>query len=151
MPGWGPKVKSSSSGPTQAIPVYVVGEATIPHASGEGDDPTLSYYSEAIAVASGVETTILQFVIPSAPPYTSLLKCEFGGGNIGTYKLYFDNVTQNQFVTYYSGNITGEWDYETGQGNGLEIPEGTVVKITILHTKPDSADFYATMYYRQIN
>lgn len=150
MAGFGPRVDYKPSGGGDSQPVVPVGSTQVP-----GDtalpDPGWQEYSEAVGVVPGSETTVLTFVVQAAPPITHIQMVAFGGQNIATYYLYFDDVRVNQYITYWSGPFDGRWSYENTGGGGFEIPVGTVVKVTVLHNRPDNADFYARVQGLYVN
>jgi hypothetical protein len=109
-------------------------------------DTTYSEYQEAVAVATGVETNILVFVVPASPLFHAV-RFEFGGGNIGTYKLYFDTDVKAQYITWWNTGMNGSWELKSGISGGLVVPGGTTIKVTILHNRPYVANFYSRMEY----
>ena len=105
-------------------------------------DTSYTVYDTVAAVAAGVETTILTFVVPAT--VTHLVRVDFGGDNIGTYKMYWGTDEMDQYITYWT-EFNGRWEYSISGGVGVQIPSGAVVTIKVLHVRPNPGDFYAKL------
>jgi len=145
MSGWGPRVyKPTAGSATDINGIQIPGNTS-------AADPSFAVYNEVSSVAYGVQTDIFTYVVP-ASPIIHILRFQFGGTNIGQYKLYFGNIVQDQFITWFNGTgLTGEWNYETMGGGGLAVPSGTIVKVKVIHYRPDLADYYCRLSGVEIN
>jgi len=139
MTGWGSKSGGGAGG--SGVP-NVPGNTSTP-------DPAFSVYGEALAVPSGVETTILTWVVPA--PIVHLMRVEFGGQNIGEYRLKFGATVQSRSTIWFSGPLNGTWNFETMAGGGVPVASGTVVRVTVLHARPMASDHHARIQYLEIN
>lgn len=139
MSGWGPVVLPGGGG--SQIP----GDTSTPN-------PSFNLYSEANSVAAGIETDVFTYLVPASPPITHLLRFEFGGTNIGRYRLYFGATVVRQFVTWFNGTgLTGIWEFTTSGGDGLAVSSGTTIKVTVIHDRPQVGDFFAQMTGLTVN
>lgn len=150
MSGFGPKVSKAGGGTTGPQPVIIVGGGQI---TGDtvATDVTRDLYFEAPSVAAGIETNIMNYIVPLTPIF-QLVRFEFGGTNIGQFFLYFDNVRVNQYITWFNGSgLTGDWSYKSGIPGGIDVGAGVNIKLTCLHNRPFLGDFYSRMIYVLIN
>ena len=112
-------------------------------------DTVKNVFGSAAAVISGATTTIVQYTVPLNK--TSILeRCEGSGENIGTYTVLVNNVAIALLRTYYAGGFNVEFDFTTGQDNGLILQPGDNVKVTILHNRPSPANFDARIQVFEI-
>lgn len=147
MSGWGSIIKPGGGGTVSEVTAIGLGQIGGDTATS---DLTLNEYQEATAVATGVETNVLVFVVPASPIFHAV-RFEFGGGNIGTYKLYFGSNVQAQYVTWWNTGMNGFWDFKSGIMGGVKVDGGTQIRVTVLHNRPYVANFYSRMEYVLIN
>lgn len=99
-------------------------------------------FGAAASVASGATTTIVQYTVP-LNKIAILERSAASGENIGTYTILINNVIQAIQRTYYAGGFNVDFEFTTGDANGLILQPGDNVKVTILHNRPDPANFDA--------
>ncbi|EFX62040.1 hypothetical protein DAPPUDRAFT_120603 [Daphnia pulex] len=116
------QVRSSSGSGNQDVVVIGGGQV----ADTSAIDTTGSEYQEALAVATGVETNILVYVVPATPIFHAV-RFEFGGGNIATYYLYVNGVKKAQFITWWNTGMNGVWDFKSAIPGGLIIEGGSQI------------------------
>lgn len=98
---------------------------------------TKNIFNEVSSVASGVTTTVVSY---TATPGTKLLKVDMGGGNVASYSLSIGGVLQNKKYTYYQ-NLNEIMDFKAG----LPLNAGDQIVLSVIHTRPDPADFNAAI------
>ena len=107
-------------------------------------------FGTAAAVVSGSTTTIVQYTVPMNK-VAILERCVASGENIGTYTVLINNTTQAVKRTYYAGGFNVDFDFTTGGENGFVLQPGDNVKVTILHNRPDPANFDARIQVFEFN
>jgi hypothetical protein len=138
MPGWSPKVSTSGGGGGSGGVIQIPGNTS-------ANDSSFTLYNEVSSVATSVTTDIFTYVVPVSP-IIHVLRFEFGGTNIGQYKLYFGATVQAQHLTWWNGpGLNGMWDFSVSGGGGLAVASGTVIKVKVTHFRPYVGDFYTRM------
>ena len=139
MTGWGPKVLDGGGGGQPSIP----GDGPLP-------DPSKSTFNRITAVPANVETDLLVFPVP-ATPIIHLVRIDFGGENIGNYKLYEGATQQAEYFTWFNGpGLTATWDFTDTKGGGVALTPSSILKVTVEHWRPFLGPFFARMQYREI-
>lgn len=161
---------STTIGGDIALDVYLSGGAAIPTSLGQktsansfpvvlsSDQPAInvnvvstgasdyaSVYSEANAVASGVETTVATYTAPmGTTPY--LLLASASGTSIADFKLKVNGTNIARKYTYFSGDLSAEFDFRSSDIDslGYELAPGDVVTVTVIHDRSLS-NFNATI------
>lgn len=103
------------------------------------NDEVKSSFNEVTSVAPGIQTTVLTYVGTSA--ITELMNVEFGGSNIAKFTLTINGVSKAQHYTYFGSGLCGTWDFRA-LDNGLMIGQGDILRISVLHGRPDPGDFF---------
>jgi hypothetical protein len=101
-------------------------------------------FDERLAVAAGVTADVLTYPIPVGSSIV-LVRVEFTGSNIGTYRLYFDSNLTAAYRTWFNGPMSGDWDFSCPQLGGLRVQGGTVIRVKVLHNRPYVGDFHARL------
>lgn len=109
-----------------------------------------NFFGTAAAVVSGATTTIVQYTVP-LNKLAILERCVGSGENIGTFTVLINNATQAVQRTYYAGGFNADFDFTTGDVNGLLLQPGDNVKVTILHNRPSLANFDARIQVFEFN
>lgn len=107
------------------------------------DTPGLNIqYAEVDSVVAGVQTTILTFVASSGG--FRVFKVDVSGENVAVYTLVLNSSTIALRRTYWGiFNSTFIFDNLT---NGLVLNSGDTLTVSVIHERPNSADFEATLY-----
>jgi len=113
------------------------------------NDTVKNIFDTVSGVVAGVLTNIVSYTVPSNK--TAILERSAASGeNIGTYTLSINGITQSVQRTYYAGGFNVAFEFTTGQNNGLVLQPGDVVLVTILHNRPDPANFDARIQVLEI-
>lgn len=144
MGGWAAGLPQTGTGPggNDEIGLSIPGNTS-------ASDISFFVYGTAAAVAAGVETTILSYVVPAGIYH--IIRAEFGGQNIGTFKQYWNATEKDQYITYWGAGMNGSWNYSIADYGGVAVAPGTVITIKILHNRPQVGDFYAKLVLLNIN
>ena len=96
-------------------------------------------YDEITSVATSVLSTIQTFTAQVGVT-TYLQKVEVSGSNIAEYTVEINSVVEDKKRTYFSGPLNAEFRFvETGTGLPLQV--GDVVRVRVIHSRPDTGDF----------
>lgn len=110
----------------------------------------INKYNELAALASGSTTVLVTYTVP--PSKESVLqKCAFSGDNIGKYQVLINNVVQDTGRTMFGADLTGCFDFTTGNENGIVLVAGDIVKIQVFNPRPYAADYNARIQVLEIN
>jgi hypothetical protein len=109
----------------------------------------VSKYNEIIALASNATATIVSYTVP--PFKQSVLqRVHFSGENIGRYDLKVNGVTQDTAHTMFGADLTGEFEFSTGNDSGLLLNAGDVVLIQVNNPRPYIANYEARIQVLEI-
>lgn len=100
----------------------------------------LSDYQEAAAIVSGVTTLILTHTFSSDAKIHSVCA---SGENIAMYELFVDSVLLERKRTYFGSSLDLIFDY----GSKYDVLSGAVLELKVVHNRPMTADFNATLKY----
>jgi hypothetical protein len=103
-------------------------------------------YGEVSSVGSSVDTLIVTHTMIANG---DLLRIAVSGGNIATYEVKVNGITQDKARTYFSGAMNTEFMFDVGSGIGLTLNSGDVIQVRVIHTRPDPTDFNARIQYRE--
>lgn len=98
-------------------------------------------YGEANAVPPGVETTIVQYMVPLIVTSGILQRISVSGTNVGRYKVYVNGVAIDTRRTYYGGSFNEYFDYYVNSTDGYTLQPGDLVTVRILHDRVYVGDF----------
>lgn len=105
----------------------------------------VSTFDTVSAVASGLETTIVTYTVPSGKT-GRLNRTEFSGENIAVYNLYLNGDLIHRRRTFFGNSLCEEMNFESG----IELADGDVLILKVLHDRPDSGDFEARIQTTEI-
>lgn len=100
-------------------------------------------YNEVVNVANGVTALVVSY---TATINNLLQKIEFSGTNIAEYELTINNVTKDKKRTYFGNSLNGNFDFN----DGLVVLPGEIIKIYVIHTRPNFGDFNARIQILEI-
>lgn len=99
----------------------------------------IAEYNSISSLAAGAVTTILSYTVPAGKTL-SLKSFEVSGTNIATYNVEVAGVTKNNRRTYFGGGLNA-----TLELNNLSVSSGTIVRVRVIHSRPMTGDFEATL------
>jgi hypothetical protein len=108
--------------------------------SVEDTDVPRNIFNTVMNVAQGVETTLLEYTVPSGKRAV-IIRTQYSGEQIALYKLYVDNVQQAASRTYHGAGLSGSIEFSDAISNGLVVASGSVVKIAVIHGRPGVGQF----------
>lgn len=100
------------------------------------DQVLKSYFSQVTGVVTGMTEELVSY---TAPADVYLQKIEFSGTNIAQFELTIDGSTVDLKRTFFNGNLENIFDFNAG----LNVSSGSVVKVYVVHDRPDPGDFNA--------
>lgn len=107
-------------------------------------------YNQISSVVSGSTVEIVSYTVPMNK--TSILqRCPVSGENIARYDLIINSTTQDTLRTMFGGDLTGEFDFTSGNDSGLALNSGDVVSIQVFNNRPDIADFNGRIQVLEMN
>lgn len=92
-------------------------------------------FNEITSLASGVETTVVLYTVPSGKTF-NLNQIHFSGGNVATYAAYVGVSKLAVSRTMFGGDLTGDMNFIN-----LSVPALSVIKLTVIHNRPNTATF----------
>jgi hypothetical protein len=99
-----------------------------------------SKYSSAYSVGSAILTTLGTYVVPPSRNAT-LQKISCSGSNYGDYTLRLNGTVMEIQRTWYGASPNIEFNFETGNANGLILQPGDTLLIQVIHRRPYTGDF----------
>ena len=106
-------------------------------------------YNELVAVASGLTVTIVTYTVPPATQ-AIFQKASFSGENIARYDLFINGAVQDTARTMFGGDLTGEFNFTTGNDSGLIVPAGQIIKVQVYNVRPTAASFEARIQVLEV-
>jgi hypothetical protein len=100
----------------------------------------VSTYDQLISLASGATSFIVSYTVPVSKQAV-FQRAVFSGENVARYDLFINGVIQDTARTMFGGDLTGEFNFETGNDSGLIISTGNTIKIQVYNSRPSSASF----------
>jgi hypothetical protein len=95
-------------------------------------------YSDISSLASGTLTTILSYTVPVGKTL-AMEKVEVSGCNVADYVVEVDGAIKGKRRTYF-GNFNADFDYK-----GLQVAAGLVVRVRVIHSRPTTGNFDASL------
>lgn len=105
---------------------------------------TILLYNEISSVASGALTSIIAYAVPVGFIF-ALDRVDVSGENIATYQVEIDSVINSKSRTYF-GNLNTSLLFNAKRLTGLKL-----ITVKVEHSRPEVADFNATIIGRLIN
>jgi hypothetical protein len=109
----------------------------------------INTYNELLAVASGSTVTIVSYTVP-ASTQAVFQRAAFSGENVARYDLLINGAKQDTARTMFGGDLTGEFNFETGNDSGLVLAAGTIIIVQVYNIRPTSASFEARIQVLEI-
>lgn len=109
----------------------------------------VSNYNEILAIPSGLTSQIVTYTVPPSSQ-AILQRCPVSGENVARYDLLINGTVQDTIRTMFGGDLTGMFDFTSGNDSGLLLVAGDIVKLQVLHNRPDSAAFEGRIQVLQI-
>ena len=97
-------------------------------------------FDEAPSVASGSETSVVSYTVPSGKT-ARLHRVTYSGENVATYNLYIAGSIEERRRTHFGADLTGDMRFTGAAKEGPLYPAGTVIQLKVLHTRPSAASF----------
>lgn len=111
---------------------------------------TVSRYNEIVAIPAGSQSQIVTYTVPVSKQAV-LQRCPVSGDNVARYDLQVNGVNQDTLRTMFGGDLTGMFDFTSGNDSGLLLMAGDVVRIMVIHQRPDVGTFNARIQVLEIN
>lgn len=92
-------------------------------------------YGTASAVPSGIETTIVSYMVPLILTSALLQRISVSGENVGRYRIYLNGTPIDTRRTYYGGSFNECFEFSTGTGDGYKLIPGDIIAVKILHDR----------------
>ena len=118
-----------TNSPSDPLNVFIV--------SANGATPVLEYNGIS-SLSSGALTTILSYTVPAGKTL-QLFKIEVSGGNTAKYQVEINSVVKGVRRTYW-GKFNADFEF-----NNHQVGEGVVVRVRVIHSRPQVSDFDATL------
>lgn len=107
------------------------------------NEARVDLFNEISLVATGSDQTILQYQVPVGVK-AHLFRCDVSGENIAKYTLFKGTNPISIKRTYFGAPLNVEFDFKTSHKQGLELQAGDIIKINVIHNRPDPANFEAS-------
>lgn len=105
---------------------------------------SINVFSEVSSVSISSTTDILTYTVPVGKTLI-LTRVEFGGTNIATYEILFNDVVNGRKRTYFGGALTDCMGFEENSTPGLRFNAADTIKIRVINYRPSVADFEARL------
>lgn len=100
-----------------------------------GAGNVVNTYDTISAVPQNTTTTVVTYTVPVGKTF-ELDIVEFSGENIAKYQIDIDATIEATRRTNYGADLSGEFNMA-----GVCLAAGTIIKLTVEHPRPMSADF----------
>lgn len=97
-------------------------------------------HAEIVAIGSGSETTIITVTASVTP--THVMKVEVSGENVALFRVKVNGTVISDKRTWW-GAFNQVFDYPL---SGLVLASGDVLTVTVIHNRPTTANFEATVH-----
>lgn len=98
-------------------------------------------YGTASSVPGGVETSIVQYVVPGTLTSAVLQRISVSGENVGRYQVFVNGIVIDTRRTYYGANFSEYFEFAVGTADGYGLVPGDIVAVKILHSRPYIGNF----------
>lgn len=109
----------------------------------------LKKYSEAAAVPSNIETTIVTHTAVGGKK-TFLQRVDASGDNIAKYKVKVNGTTIDTKRTMFGEDLNCDFIFNGEANIGLEITAGAIVTVTVTNPRPGTADYNGRIQYIEV-
>jgi len=110
----------------------------------------ISTYNEVVSLAAGGTAIIVSYTVPVASQAV-LQRIPFSGENVARYDLLINSIKQDTARTMFGGDLTGEFNFTTGNDSGLLLNAGTLIQVQVYNPRPYPADFESRIQVLVIN
>lgn len=117
--------------------------------SASGAGTVVSKFNEVVAIPSGSTVQLVTYTVP-AGKQAFLQRSAVSGENIGKYDLLINAVVEDTIRTMFGGDLTGMFDFTSGNDSGLLLNPGDIVKIQVLNPRPYIGTFNARIQVLEI-
>lgn len=109
----------------------------------------VSKYNEILALASNATIIIVSYTVP---PFKQavLQRVHFSGENIGRYDLKVNGTTQDTSHTMFGGDLTGYFEFTTGNSSGLVLNAGDLVTVQVNNPRPYTGTYESRIQILEI-
>lgn len=108
-----------------------------------------SIYNQILSVVSGATTTLINYTVPAGT--TAVLeRANASGENVARYDILLNNVLFDTRRTMFGADLTTDFDYTSGNNDGIQLVAGDNIKIQVLHNRPMIGDFNARLQVLEI-
>lgn len=101
---------------------------------------TVVTYNEIAGLVQGVLTTIVSYTAPIGFT-TYLQRGSAGGENIASYQIEINGAIVEKRRTYFSSPLTTDFNFLGFSESGIQLNQGDVVRIRVIHDRPQPGDF----------
>ena len=101
-------------------------------------------YNETAIVASGVSTNIINYSVPVGPTL-AIDRVLVSGENIARYDILVNGIYIATQRTCFGSDLSRTIEFIGSDGSGYQLNAGDVVTVVVLHTRPYTAIFEATL------
>lgn len=110
---------------------------------------SVNAFNQVSAVPSGVLTQIVSYTVP-ALQQNVLERVSVSGENIALYTVLINGTPVDMQRTYFGGALNTQFDFTSSGNLGTVLSSGDVVSVTVLHNRPDAADFESRIQMSQL-
>lgn len=110
----------------------------------------VSTYNEIVALASNATSNIVSYTVPPSTQVV-LQRIPFSGSNIGRYDLLINSVKQDTARTMFGGDLTGQFDFTSGNDSGLVLAAGTIIQVQVYNPRSFPGDYESRIQVLVIN
>lgn len=99
-------------------------------------------YNQASAVAPGVETTLVTYIVPMDVTSAFLQRISVSGENVARYQVFVNGVVFDTRRTYYGGSFNEYFEFAVNGSDGASLEPGDTVAVKVLHDRVYVGDFH---------
>lgn len=110
---------------------------------------SVSTYNEVVAIPGGSTMSLVTYTVPVGKQAV-LQKSAVSGANIGRYDLLINSIVQDTIRTMFGADLSGMFDFTSGNTSGLLLSAGDVVEVKVLNPRPYIGDFNARIQVVEI-
>lgn len=109
----------------------------------------INTYNELTSVASGATVIIVNYTVPVGKQ-AIFQRAAFSGANVARYDLIINGMPQDTARTMFGGDLTGEFNFETGNDTGYALSAGSTIEVQVYNSRPVVAGFEARIQVLEI-
>lgn len=108
----------------------------------------LTKYQEVLDVPTGIATTVVSYTVPSLNTLF-LDHVSSSGDNVAQFKVQVAGNTVATKRSHFT-NFNVEFDFDTGMDQGLLLSGGSILEVSVLHSRPAVGNFNTSLFGRLI-